>query len=208
MLFNPVNKDVYPKLTSALQVLQNMLGYLAEAHTSNIEDRERLIKVIETHDNVLSESLNEIILITSKKLILPIDREDIHAITSAIIYIKDYTINCANKMTVYYLDAYSEAQIALINSIASVSKRVKKAVLETENISKNSTSIIENCLKIKTITASCRADIDDITIQLFSSNQNTLEIIKQLELLKVYSSLIKQFELLRRQILNTVIKFS
>jgi len=208
MLFKKSNNDIYPKLKVATELLKKMSNYLAEALNTHLEkEREELAKVIGVNHKILQNNLNEIIQLTSKKFILPIDREDIHALVSSLIYLNGYISNCANKMTAYKIEEYRLEEKELAKTVEKIIIPISKAILSTENFDKKA-SIVDYCQQIKTLTAQSLKTIDEITIELFEIKTNSLEVIKHLELLRAFTMLIKQTEATRRILLNTIIKFS
>ena len=181
--FQPKDKvffSLFEKATANLIDISNALVEMV--NTSSIVRRKELIREIERlehiGDNITHETFNEL----SANFITPFDREDIHALISAIDDIADYIHGSAKRIDIYKVETMTPSIIKLSELIQKSSVELHNAVAELRNM-KNINKIKEACVRINSIENHAD-DIFDMEIaKLFQEETNAIEIIKMKEVL-------------------------
>jgi predicted phosphate transport protein (TIGR00153 family) len=129
-------------------------------------------------DSITHETFREL----SANFITPFDREDIHALISAIDDIADYIHGSAKRIDIYKVETMTPSIIKLSELIQKSSVELHNAVAELRNM-KNINKIKEACVRINSIENHAD-DIFDMEIaKLFQEETNAIEIIKMKEVL-------------------------
>src|SRR6202012_1016123 len=98
--FAPKDKKVFfPLFEQAASNVVVMATVLVETvNSANADSREDLIKQIDKLESKGDEITHQVYLELGKNFITPFDREDIHALASAIDDVADYIQGAANRM--------------------------------------------------------------------------------------------------------------
>lgn len=108
--FVPKDKKIFfPLFEQAAANVVAMATILVEAvNSNNPATREDLYKQIDKLENKGDEYTHQIYLELGKNFITPFDREDIHALATAIDDVADYIQGAANRMSLYRIDDLNE----------------------------------------------------------------------------------------------------
>src|SRR6201996_2298698 len=134
--FVPKHKKIFfPLFEQASNNVVAMATILVEAVNSNsAATREELFKQIDKLENKGDEITHQVYLELGKNFITPFDREDIHALASAIDDVADYIQGAANRMSLYRIDDYSEHIRKLSELTLQCSTDLEKAVRELKDL--------------------------------------------------------------------------
>jgi uncharacterized protein Yka (UPF0111/DUF47 family) len=143
-----------------------------------------------------------------RNFITPFDREDIHALASALDDIADYIFSAGKKINFYKIDPIQDQGIQkTAEAIGEAVVAVKQAVKELRNL-KNTQKIIECVIKINSIENSAD-DIFDMSIErLFESDVDAKELIKRREIYQVMETATDKCEDAGNVIESIVVKFA
>jgi predicted phosphate transport protein (TIGR00153 family) len=181
--FQPKDKvffSLFEKATANLIEISNALVEMV--NTSSIVRRKELIREIERLEHVGDSITHETFRELSANFITPFDREDIHALISAIDDIADYIHGSAKRIDIYKVETMTPSIIKLSELIQKSSVELHNAVAELRNM-KNINKIKEACVRINSIENHAD-DIFDMEIaKLFQEETNAIEIIKMKEVL-------------------------
>jgi len=181
--FQPKDKvffSLFEKATANLIEISNALVEMV--NTSSIVRRKELIREIERLEHVGDSITHETFRELSANFITPFDREDIHALISAIDDIADYIHGSSKRIDIYKLEKMTPSIIKLAELIQKSSEELHNAVAELRNM-KNINKIKEACVRINSIENHAD-DIFDMEIaKLFEEEKNAIEIIKMKEVL-------------------------
>lgn len=181
--FQPKDKvffSLFEKATANLIEISNALVEMV--NTSSIVRRKELIRGIERLEHVGDSITHETFRELSANFITPFDREDIHALISAIDDIADYIHGSAKRIDIYKVETMTPSIIKLSELIQKSSVELHNAVAELRNM-KNINKIKEACVRINSIENHAD-DIFDMEIaKLFQEETNAIEIIKMKEVL-------------------------
>ncbi len=181
--FLPKDKKFFPLFESASANLITLSGLLVEAVNANdLAHRNELIKKIDDLEHRGDEITHEIFLELSKNFITPFDREDIHALASAIDDVADYIHGSANRMLLYNLNTTSEPIKKLADLIAQGCKDIDKAVQELKDL-KHIRNVTDSCVRINSMENQADYVFDMAVADLFKNETNAIELFKMKEIL-------------------------
>jgi predicted phosphate transport protein (TIGR00153 family) len=158
------------------------------------------------HDN--DEVTHRIFIELGRNFITPFDREDIHALASALDDIADYIFSAGKKINFYNIDPISDQGIQkTAEAIYNATLAVKEAVMELRNL-KNPQKIIECVIKINSIENDADNLFDMSIEKLFNSDVDAKELIKRRELYQVMETATDKCEDAGNVIESIVVKYT
>ncbi|MFD2872403.1 DUF47 domain-containing protein [Mucilaginibacter ximonensis] len=185
--FVPKDKKVFfPLFEQASANVVAMATILVETvNSNNPATREELFKQIDKLENRGDEITHQVYLELSKNFITPFDREDIHALTSAIDDVADYIQGAANRMNLYRIEDYNEHIRKLSELVLQASGDLEKAVRELKDL-KNVRAIADSCIRINSVENQADYVFDRAVADLFLYEKDAIRLIKYKE---IYSAL-------------------
>ncbi|MFY9309251.1 MAG: DUF47 family protein [Bacteroidia bacterium] len=181
--FQPKDKVFFSLFEKATANLIDISKALVEMVTTSSPARKKeLIREIERLEHVGDSITHETFHELSANFITPFDREDIHALISAIDDVADYVHGSSKRIEIYKIGTMSPSIIKLAELIQKCSDELHTAVCELRNM-RNINKIKEACVRINSIENHAD-DIYDMEIaKLFEEEKNAVEIIKMKEVL-------------------------
>lgn len=181
--FQPKNKiffNLFEKATSNLIEMSDVLFKLI--NTADTQQRGVLIREIErlehVGDSVTHETFNEL----SANFITPFDREDIHALVSALDDIADFIHGASKRMELYKVEKMTTEMNKLAEIIQFSVKEVNAAVLGLRDL-KHAERIREACVRVNSLENHAD-DIFDLAIaDLFENEKDAINLIKNKDVL-------------------------
>ncbi|PWK71445.1 hypothetical protein LX99_04468 [Mucilaginibacter oryzae] len=182
--FVPKDKKIFfPLFEQATANVVAMATVLVEAVNSNDEvTREELYKNIDKLENKGDEYTHQIYLELGKNFITPFDREDIHALATAIDDVADYIQGAANRMSLYRIDDLNEHIRKLSDLILQASIDLEKAVRELKDL-RNVRNIADSCIRINSVENQADYVFDRAVADLFLYEKDAIRLIKYKEIL-------------------------
>jgi predicted phosphate transport protein (TIGR00153 family) len=208
-LFQPKDRIFYGLFEKVVETNTLMGQKLKElVNTPDYSDRQVIINQIEALEHTNDENTHDIFTELGRNFITPFDREDIHALASALDDIADYIYSAAKKINFYKIDPISDQGIQkTAEAIKEAVAAVKAAVMELRNL-KNTQKIIECVIKINSIENSAD-DIFDMSIErLFESDVDAKELIKRREIYQVMETATDKCEDAGNVIESIVVKYA
>ncbi len=178
----PKDKKFYLLLEKASGNLVEISHALVEMVNSPAEKRREMIKNISHLEHVGDDISHEIFHELNATFITPFDREDIHALTSAIDDVVDYIHGSAKRIELYKITNITNDLIQLSELIEKSAVELQSAILELRNM-KNVSKIKEACIRINSIENHADDIFDNSIARLFDEEKNAVEIIKIKEVL-------------------------
>ena len=171
----------FEKISSNLIDISKLLNELVTSNSfeRRIELASEIDKLEEHGDRLTHEMFNEL----SANFITPFDREDIHALITAIDDVVDYIHGSAKRITMYKQQSISPAMQNLAELVMKGAKELHIAVCGLRNI-QNSGIINAACARIKSIESHADAVYNSEMSKLFDENNNGVELIKVMEILQ------------------------
>lgn len=181
--FVPKDKKFFPLFEQASNNLILISAKLIEAvNTTDLAKRQEIIKEIEDLEHEGDRITHEIFVELSKNFITPFDREDIHALASAIDDIADYIHGSANRMYLYNLTNITEPIKKLAELIHQGCKDIHKGVAELKDL-KNIRNVTDSCVRINSMENQADYIFDMAVADLFKNETNAIELFKNKEVL-------------------------
>jgi predicted phosphate transport protein (TIGR00153 family) len=150
--FVPKDKKIFsPLFEQAASNVVVMATILVEmVNSPSLETREELNKQIDKLENRGDEITHQIYLELGKNFITPFDREDIHALTTAIDDVADNIQEASNRMSLYRIDDFNESIKKLSELILQSTVDMEKAIKELKDL-KNVRAIADSCIRINSL---------------------------------------------------------
>lgn len=215
MSFNSVLKIFLPKDKVFYQLFENVSdelvkmgeGLKAVVAEPDFEKRAALIKKLEDMEHVNDGFTHQIFTELSKNFITPFDREDIHALASALDDIADFIYASAKKINFYRVNPNDIGIQKMSDLIALGCTQVRKAVTELRNM-KNMRQITDALVSINSIENQ-GDDIFDMSIErLFATESDAKEVIKKREIYQIMEVVTDKCEDAANVIESIVIKYA
>lgn len=181
-----------------------LLNQLVDADASR---REKLCKEIETLEHKGDEITHQIYLELSKTFITPFDREDIHALGSALDDIADYIHGASNRILLYNVTDITEPIKKLSELIIQGCNDVDKAVKELKNL-KNIRVITDSCVRINSMENQADYVFDQAVANLFDFENDAKNIIKYKEVLSALETATDMCEDVANVLESIIIKYA
>lgn len=183
--FSPKDKLFQPLFEQAGENLVKISEALVDAlNASEQTERKEYIKEIEKLEQTGDDITHAIFLGLGKTFITPFDREDIHALVSALDDIADYIYAAGINIDLYNIKTINKSMIELAELLLEMCTDLDSAIRELRNF-KNTDLIADVCLRIN--AGESRADYicNTEVASLFDNEQDAIELIKQKEVLQM-----------------------
>ncbi len=182
--FVPKDKKIFSALfeQAASNVVAMATVLVETVNSTNPDTREELIKQIDKLENKGDEITHQIHLELGKNFITPFDREDIHALASAIDDVADNIHGAANRMSLYRIDDFNIHIKKLSDLILQGGAELEKAVRELKDL-KNVRNIADSCIRINSIENQADYVFDRAVADLFLYEKDAIRLIKYKEIL-------------------------
>ena len=184
--FVPKDKKIFfPLFEQAASNVVAIATVLVEAvNTANPATREEMFKQIDKLENRGDELTHQIYLELGKNFITPFDREDIHALATAIDDVADNIQGAANRMSLYRIDEFNDHIKKLADLILQASIDLEKAVRELKDL-RNVRAIADSCIRINSVENQADYVFDRAVADLFLYEKDAIKLIKYKEILAV-----------------------
>lgn len=182
--FVPKDKKIFfPLFEQAASNVVAIATVLVEAvNSANPATREELYKQIDKLENIGDELTHQIYLKLGKNFITPFDREDIHALATAIDDVADNIQGAANRMSLYRIDEFNDHIKKLSDLILQGSVDLEKAVRELKDL-RNVRAIADSCIRINSMENQADYVFDRAVADLFLYERDAIKLIKYKEIL-------------------------
>ena len=207
--FLPKDKVFYNLFEEASDNLQAISENLIQVvHETDYNKREVLIKEMHDIEHLNDDVTHRIFVELGRNFITPFDREDIHALASALDDIADYIFSAGKKINFYKIDPIQDQGIQKTAvAIGEAVVAVKQSVNELRNL-KNTQKIIECVIKINSIENSADNLFDMSIERLFESDVDAKELIKRREIYQVMETATDKCEDAGNVIESIVVKYA
>jgi len=182
--FSPKDKKFQPLFEQDIRNLVKISeSLLLTVQEEDPEKREACFRETERLEQIGDDISHTIFLELSKNFITPFDREDIHALVSAIDDIADYIYATSLNMELYKITSFSTEIVKLAILINDMCKDLETAILELRN-SKNMKVIADICITINKGESQADHLCNTAIARLFELETDAIELIKQKEILQ------------------------
>jgi predicted phosphate transport protein (TIGR00153 family) len=182
--FVPKDKKVFfPLFEQSSRNVVEMARILVEAvNSADSGMREDCYKQIDRLEHRGDEITHQIYLELGKNFITPFDREDIHALATAIDDVADNIQGAANRMSLYQIDDLNPHIRKLSDLILQASIDLEKAIKELKDL-KNIRNIADSCIRINSVENQADYVFDRAVAELFLYERDAIRLIKYKEIL-------------------------
>ena len=204
----PKDKKFFPlfeKDAANLLMMSEVLVKLVK--TENHTERSIFIRQIEELEHKGDEITHELFIELGSNFITPFDREDIHALASAIDDVADYILGASTRMDLYNITKFDDAVIKLTENIHSGAIEIQKAITGLKNM-KNIPAVREACIRLNSLENEADKIFNIALANLFETEKDAVELIKQKELLSILETATDKAEDAANTIETIIIKYS
>jgi uncharacterized protein Yka (UPF0111/DUF47 family) len=207
-LFMPKNRIFYELFESVADNVVAMGELIRQVvHEADIDKRASLISKVEDLEHKNDDFTHQIFTELGRNFITPFDREDIHALATALDDVCDYIFATAKKINFYRVNPNDSAIHKFADLIKDGCIEISKAVKGLRDM-KNLREMTEALVRINSLENQ-GDDIFDMSIEnLFENENNVKELIKKREIYQVMEVVTDKFEDAANVIESIIIKYS
>ena len=154
---------------------------------ANHADWSVKVKRIEDAEHAGDQITHDTMEILNKTFITPIDREDIHALISAMDDILDLIYGTANRMVYYKAPPPTADMKKVVQILVRAVEEVAKAVLRLRNMKKPE-MILAQCIQINSLENEADEALRLAISNLFDREKDPIKLIKEKEILEMLES--------------------
>lgn len=183
--FAPQEKKFFPLFEKASGNLLQTAGVLTKmVNNTDADKRKELLREIERLEHIGDSVTHDIFTELSTTFITPFDREDIHALTSAVDDVVDFIHGSAKRMELYKIKVPDTNISKFAELIEKGAEELHKAITGLRDL-KNVDSIKAACVRINSIENHADDIFDNAIAHLFEEEKDAIQIIKMKEVLSV-----------------------
>ncbi len=183
--FSPKDKLFQPLFEQAGTNLVKIAAALVDTvNETDLEKRKAHIKEVEILEHAGDDITHAIFLGLEKTFITPFDREDIHALVSALDDIVDYIYAAGINIDLYNIKTIDKSMISLAQLLFDMCTDLDLAIKELRSF-KNTHVIADVCLRINAGESQADLICNKAIATLFDNEFDAIELIKQKEVLQM-----------------------
>jgi predicted phosphate transport protein (TIGR00153 family) len=179
---------IVPRETKFFDMFAEMASNLMEGATTlralfqDYKDVPVSVQKIKDIEHKGDDMTHAVVIKLNQTFITPFDREDIHALASALDDVLDYINSAADRLLMYKITSTPSAALKLADVIVRQSDELSKAVSLLE---KNQQKVLEHCVEVNRLENEADAVARDAIGHLFQDEKDPIQLIKIKELLEV-----------------------
>jgi uncharacterized protein Yka (UPF0111/DUF47 family) len=207
-IFMPKNRIFY-QLFEEVAVTVAQMGHLIKQVVNEPDKnvRSSIITQIEDLEHKNDDLTHRIFTELGRNFITPFDREDIHALTTALDDICDYIYGSAKKINFYNVNPNDSGIKKMAELIEQASVEIKKAVYGLRDM-KDLRQMTEAMVRVNSIENQAD-DIYDLSIEkLFQGENDVKELIKKREIYQIMETVTDKCEDAANVIESIIIKYA
>jgi len=182
--FSAKNNVFYDLFEKSVENLIEMNKLFVEAiNCMDMNQRQEIVKKIKDYEHKNDDLTHNVFMELGRNFITPFDREDIHALASALDDIADYIDGSTKKISLYNLTVLDKDIHKLANINEEAILEVKKAVYGLRDM-KNIENIREACIKINMIENRADDIFEYGIVSILENEKDAATIIKKKDLLQ------------------------
>lgn len=171
--------DMFDRASQNVLASAYALRELVLKFDSAPETQKRILELEHEGDIITHEIMDAL----NKTFITPFDREDIHALATALDDIIDNIEAVGDRMVLYNIGQPRSDVAAMIEVLVTCCEQVSKAVSCLQNLPANHTRIMHHCIEIDRLENDGDRSLRQALARLFNDDQiRTVDIIKWKEL--------------------------
>jgi uncharacterized protein len=206
--FVPKDKKFFPLFERDAANLVLMAEILVKlVKTTNHTERSIYLRQLEELEHKGDEITHELFVELGSNFITPFDREDIHALATAIDDVADFILGASTRIDLYNIQTFSSAVVELTENINEGAIEAQKAVNGLRN-QKNIKIVREACVKINSLENDADRIFNVALAKLFETEKDAVALIKYKELLSILETATDKLEDAANTIETIIIKYS
>lgn len=207
-IFLPKDRIFYSLFQDSSERVQLMSTTLKQLiNEPDKAKRNALMTQIEDMEHKNDEATHTIFTELSRNFITPFDREDIHALATALDDVADHIYAAAKKIMFYHIDTDDYGLRKFAELIVLSAEQVAKAVSELKDM-KNLRQLTEAIVKINSIENQADDLFDQNIERLFAEVDDVKAVIKMREIYQVLESATDKCEDAGNVIESIIIKYA
>jgi uncharacterized protein len=145
----------------------------------NVPEAVQKIKDIEHRGDDLTHA---VVVKLNQTFITPFDREDIHALASALDDVLDFINSAADRLLMYKVTEAPQSAAKLADVIVRQSRELSEAV---QLLEKNQQKVLDHCVEVNRLENEADSISRDAIGKLFQEEKDPIQLIKIKELIEV-----------------------
>lgn len=203
----PKDKKFFPLFEQASLNLIQLAETLHEAVNAPKNEREEYFKKIEELEANIEEITHKTNLELSRNFITPFDREDIHALITAIDDVADYMHGAASRMRLYQVEKITKSIRKLTEINLEACQHIGNAIKELKDL-KNLKAIADACKKINKLESKADNVFDKAVADIFENETDAKNIIKYKEVLSALETASDKCKSVANVLESVTVKYS
>ncbi|MBN9284186.1 MULTISPECIES: DUF47 family protein [Flavobacterium] len=203
----PKDKKFFPLFEQASLNLIQLAETLHEAVNASKNEREEYYKKIEELEANIEEITHKTNLELSRNFITPFDREDIHALITAIDDVADYMHGAASRMRLYQVEKITKSIRKLTEINLEACQHIGVAIKELKDL-KNLKAIADACKKINKLESKADNVFDKAVADIFENETDAKNIIKYKEVLSALETASDKCKSVANVLESVTVKYS
>lgn len=183
----PKDKVFQPLFELAATKLQLLSETMHEAVNLPSKEREEKLKAVEILKSEIENIAQNTRIELGKNFITPFDREDIHALISAIDDVADNLSDAASRMRLYHLNKVTKPLRKLTEANLEAITEISTAIMLLKN-QKNLEDIAHSCKLIYRLERKADKVFDKALSDIFENEQDVRDVIRYKEVMAALES--------------------
>lgn len=183
----PKDRKFFPLFEQAAANLVILAQTLHEAVNVPKAEREPYYRKIEELEAIIEEIAHKTNLELSRNFLTPFDREDVHALITAIDNVADYLYGAANRMRLYQVEKITKSIRKMTEITLESAQLIQAAVADLKDM-KNLKEIAEICKRLNKLENKSDNVFDKAVADIFENETDVKNIIKYKEVLSALES--------------------
>lgn len=205
----PKEPKFFPLLSGLSEVIDEasvlMLQFIEDYRPETAEEYYKKIKELERKGDSLSNKVFDELNVT---FITPFDREDIHRLATRMDDVMDYINSAAKRIYLYKPKTMPAASTQMVQCIKESALYIGKSVNELNVLKKRIKNIKEYCSELHTIENKADDVYEHFLIDLFSKETDSVELIKQKEIMYELEKATDAAEYVGKIIKTIIVKYA
>jgi uncharacterized protein len=207
-IFLPKDRVFYGLFEEVATTLVQMGDHFRNAiQEPDLSKRDALLKELGGWEHKNDETTHRIFIELGRNFITPLDREDIHYLTTSLDDIADYIWGAAKRIVNYQITDEYNTLPAFAEIICKSIGAINTGVYALRDM-KDLRSITAACVLVNSLENDADDLLDSTMMKLFSSNITAVELIKQKDIYQMLETVTDKCEDVANVIESIIIKYS
>jgi uncharacterized protein len=207
-IFLPKDRVFYSLFEEVATTLLQMGDTFKRAcHEQDLTKRDAVLRSLETLEHKNDETTHRIFIELGRNFITPLDREDIHYLTTSLDDIADYIWGAAKRIVNYQINDEYNTLPAFAEIISKSIGAINTGVYALRDM-KDLRSITAACVMVNSLENDADDLLDSTLLKLFSAQITAVELIKQKDIYQMLETVTDKCEDVANVIESIIIKYS